>query len=316
MLEFTQMSADQLKSMSRETTVFFFGVGPIEDHGPHLPMQADLVEARALCVRAAERLEREKPGWKGVVMPVVPLGVDSNTTEVAITVRAHVLRDWLVDACRSMMKLGFRHFVCFSGNLGPRQLTAIEDAGKLIAGRSRWLSLLRPGGGRGYLVSASSALVSAAEVRRSPLIPKPAEHGGARDTSLLLATQPALMAEAGGVGGLERHAAQIPRPAETVLGSSALALGWKRARRKLAGFWGDPTKASAEQGEQVLKGTLDDIFPKLRAVWEGANPHLMFRSWYSLIPPNKSFFRAWLLFFAVLLVLMLWISWTLRAVMT
>jgi creatinine amidohydrolase/Fe(II)-dependent formamide hydrolase-like protein len=306
-LEFAQLSADRLKTLSRETTVFFFPVGPLEDHGPHLSLQSDVIEARELCRLAAERLEREKSGWKGVVMPALPLGVDSNTTEVALTVRAHVLRDWLVDACRSMSRLGFQHFVCFSGNLGPKQLTAIEDAGKLVAGRSRWFRLLRPGSGRAYLASASSALVSGAEVRRSPLIPKPLEHGGARDTSVALA------AEASSVD--PSYSAQIARLYEDVLGSSAIALGWKRRMRKLSGFWGDPSKASAARGQEILKGTLDDVFPKLRAVWEGANPHLMFRSWYSLIPPNKSFFKAWLLFFSVLIVLMLWISWSLKAVM-
>ncbi len=307
-IEFLQLSASKLKELSRDTTVFFFPVGPLEDHGPHLPLQADLIEARALCRIAAERLEKELPGWKGVVMPALPLGVDSNTTEIAVTVRAHVLRDWLVDACRSLMRPGFRHFVCFSGHLGPKQLTAIEDAGKLVAGRSRWLRLLRPGSGRAYLASASSALVSAAEVRRSPLVPRPPEHGGARDTSVVLSAEGAAAVD-------PSWPAQIARDGQEIVGGSALVLGWKRRRGRVSGFWGDPSKASEGLGRQTLTGTLDDVFPKLRAVWEGANPNLLFRSWYSLIPPNKSFFTAWLLFFSVLVVLMVWISWTLRAVM-
>src|SRR4051812_27649026 len=122
----------ELDALPKSQTVFFFGVGPLEDHGPHLRMGLDVAEAEWLCRSAAERLEKEKPGWVGVLMPSVPLGIDSDTTELAITVRPHVLRDWLVDACRSLRRAGFSHFVCFSGHLGPRQLTAIEEAGKIL----------------------------------------------------------------------------------------------------------------------------------------------------------------------------------------
>src|SRR4051812_45382976 len=111
-LEFTRLSREGLDTLPRDRTVFFFGVGPLEDHGPHLPLGLDPLEARWMCEATAERLEREKPGWRGVLMPSLPLGIDSNTTALALTVRAHVLRDWLVDACRGLSRAGFVHFVC------------------------------------------------------------------------------------------------------------------------------------------------------------------------------------------------------------
>jgi hypothetical protein len=96
-------------------------------------MGLDLAEAQRLCELAAEKIESELPGWKAVLMPAAPLGIDTDTTANAVRVRAHVLRDWLVDACRALAKQGFFRFVCFSGHHGPRQLTAIEDAGKIIS---------------------------------------------------------------------------------------------------------------------------------------------------------------------------------------
>jgi len=180
--EFTRLSSEQLKALSPEQTVFFFGVGPLEDHGPHLPLGMDLLEAHQLCFSAAERLEREMPGWTGVLMPPSPLGIESNTQNLSITVRPHVLRDWLVDACRSLKKAGFRHFVCFSGHLGPKQLTAIEDAAKIFNRESRF----RFRGKRAELVSASSSAVTTRDLKDSLFWPDPLEHGGSRDTSIAL----------------------------------------------------------------------------------------------------------------------------------
>src|ERR1700692_4462404 len=111
-IEFQKISSQNLKTLIRQKTVFFFPVGPLEDHGPHLPMGLDLSEAQELCKLTAERLEREMPGWNAVLMPAAPLGIDSDTQVFALTVRAHVLRDWLVDACRSLTRAGFFHYVC------------------------------------------------------------------------------------------------------------------------------------------------------------------------------------------------------------
>src|ERR1700744_4230787 len=99
MNELKNLTSAQVQALSREKTVFFFSVGPLEDHGPHLPMGLDLLEAEHCCELAADCLSEQMPGWVGIKMPSIPLGIDSNTTQFAITVRPHVLRDWLVDAC-------------------------------------------------------------------------------------------------------------------------------------------------------------------------------------------------------------------------
>lgn len=309
--ELTHISAHQLLELPRRTTVFFFPVGPLEDHGPHLPLGLDLAEAHELCRRAGERVEREMPGWRAIVMPVAPLGISADTQDVALTVRGYVLRDWLVDACRGLERAGFFHFGCISGNLGPRQLTAIEEAGKLVRKRTRWIRLARRiFAGRNTerdplpsLFSVSSGQVTAADVRRSPLFLDPREHGGRRDTSVALALDTALVAPS--------YATLPERP-------PANPSHWARARmhwlREISGYWGKPAEASAAWGEGVLKGTLDEVFPKIRAVLEGADPNLLFRSWYSILPPNRSFFTSWLLFAALTSLLLLWVYVSLRAV--
>jgi creatinine amidohydrolase/Fe(II)-dependent formamide hydrolase-like protein len=317
-----RLTASQLSALPREKTAFFFAVGPLEDHGPHLPLGLDVLEAAELCRRAAERLEREMPGWHAVIMPAAPLGLDSNTQAVALTVRAHVLRDWLVDACRGLERAGFCHFVCFTGHLGAKQLTAIEEAGAMIRKRTRWIRLVRrlrggaatAGAGRDgkvaplpALVSACSALVPASTVRGSPLFLDAVEHGGRRDTSVALAL--------GATPAAAIVAAADPAqlPARAWAAPSHFKRAWLRVTRKISGYWGKPAEASPAWGEGVLQGSLDEIFPKLRAVLEGADPDLLFRSWYSVMPPNRTFFKSWLLAMSFTLLLLLWLFINLSA---
>lgn len=298
-IELTQISAFELETLPREKTVFFFPVGPLEDHGPHLSMGLDLEESARLCFLVAHHMEEEMPGWVGVIMPQAPLGIDSNTTRIAITVRPHVLRDWLVDASRSLMRLRFCHFVCFSGQVGPKQLTAIEEAGLIIRkyGRwrrwgHRWIGLPEPGP---TLVSAQSAQIPLREVLKSPFWSDPLEHGGKRDTSIALAIHQ---------NGVRPQYKTLP---QVLREPSRWMRNLHRRSKRTSGYWGDPSRAEASFGENELMKTLDDVFPKLRAVWEGSNPNSIFRSWYSILPPNKSFFKAWILVVCILFLMVTWV---------
>jgi creatinine amidohydrolase len=313
-VELARLTSAQLLALPPGKTVFFFPVGPIEDHGPHLPLGLDIDESLELCRRAGQRLEREMPGWTAVLMPAAPLGLDSNTRGVAITVRAHVMRDWLVDACQGLIRAGFFHFVCMTGHLGAKQLTAIEEAGGMIYRSTRWIRLARKLTGRAsasrgerdplpMLVSACSTLVPASTVRESPLFLDAREHGGRRDTSVALAMDPSK---------LDSSYASLPeraRPAPSHWGRALL-----RLRRGISGYWGKPAEASAAWGESVLQGTIDEIFPKLRASLEGADPNLLFRSWYSVIPPNRTFFKSWILALSFAFLLLVWVFMNLASV--
>ncbi len=297
-IELTQINSSQFQALSRATTVFFFAVGPLEDHGPHLPLGLDLQEARFLGWKAAQELEKQMPGWSGVIMPEAALGIEANTSQIVITVRAHVLRDWLVDSCRCLIRCGFFHFVCFTGHLGPRQLTAIEEAGKII-GRAQWWNprsapFFVPKKIRPTLLSAQSGSISWKEVLTSPFWPDPKEHGGERDTSVALAISEGL------VSPIFQDLPRVNRL------SSRWIRNFSRRMGRLSGYWGDPSVAHPKQGEIEMAQSVEVLFPKFKVVWEGHRPQSLFRSWYSILPPNQSFFKAWLLFALILLFLAGW----------
>lgn len=291
---FDQLTAQALDQLHRDRTVFLFAVAPVEDHGPHLPMGLDGRWAVQLAYRIALKLESECPGWTAVLMPTSPMGIETNTTRFAVRVRPHVLRDFLVDTCLSLHRVGFRHFACFSGHLGPRQLTAIEEAGLMVRRRSGagwgWKKIFQRSSGA-TLVSACSPLVKRGEVFRSPFTPDPLEHGGALDTSLALAMEPSWV---------DANFRALP---ERKRQGSMLLRFWNRWRERSSGYWGAPASADGPRGEALIQEQVDVIYPKLRAVWEGSNPESLFRSLYSFLPVNRSFFPAYVLA-AIIMILM------------
>jgi hypothetical protein len=152
-------------------------------------------------------------------------------------------------------------------------------------------------------ISASSALVGPRDAKKTPFWSDPEEHGARRDTSVALSlgwmsgeTFTPATAEALGLSQHPRRGSYLSRGLDLFLG-------------KRSGYWGatSPAEATPAIGEATLRGSLDEIFPKLQAVWSGANPSFVFRSWYSILPPNKSFFKAWLLSFGIIVVMLAWL---------
>ena len=298
-IEWIKVSSLELEKLPKEKTVFFFPVGPLEDHGPHLPLGLDLVDAEQRSFRLAALLEERCPDWAGVLMPTAPLGLESNTTRIQITVRPHVLRDWLIDAGRSLIQMGYFHFVCVSGHPGPKQLTAIEEAGKwlnepkVLLKRILMFRVKKP---LPTLLSVSSSKIPAQKVFESPFWPDPDEHGGAKDTSIALSICPAQVGEYLDLPEIKRTSSRWRR-------------NLLRRQKKLDRYWGNPASASPEAGSHELEKWTDEVFALLHPVWRGERASSRFRSWYSILPPNKSLFKAWLVILFIFFVMSGWCFW-------
>ena len=307
-LKLETLTADELRALAPDTTAFCFPVAALEDHGPHLAIGLPLAEAEQLAFLLAERIESEFPGHRAILMPTAPLGVSTMTTQCALPVRGHVLRDYLVDQASALARLGFRKFVAVTSQLAPRQLTAIEEADAVLQRKfRRILRLPLPGReSRPAIASVSAAWLEPKTIQLSPLWPDPTEHGGQRDTSVALC--------------LDEEA--LTRPLWSGLPDSARPeegdrLGRLRLRLqgRLRAYWGKPSAASREAGVRLLQERVDAVIVKLKAAWSGSPVEHVFRSGYGWFPPNRSFFGVWVLSALLTLILMVWVYLTLQWMM-
>ncbi len=119
---------------SKKGAVVLWGLGVIEQHGPHLPLATDVYLPYALLRRAADVLEAK--GIPSVIMPPFYWGVNHVTGLFPGTfeVRPEVMAELMVDLIKSLKKDNFKNLFCISGHGDPLHnwtaLNAIKRGGK------------------------------------------------------------------------------------------------------------------------------------------------------------------------------------------
>lgn len=194
--------------------------GSIEEHGPHLPLDTDTMQAWRVAALAA----RERPVF---VAAPVHYGVCRSTARHpgTISISTATLRCLCLDICRSLYRQGLRNFVLLTGHAGGTHTSTLIDAGEelletfadcRVAVVTEYMLASREG--RGIIETPGDA------------------HAGEIETSRILHSHPQLVQ-----GSAEREFPVFP------VGILA------RDKRKYwpGGVWGDPGKASAEKGEKI-----------------------------------------------------------------
>ncbi|MBC7395877.1 MAG: creatininase family protein [Bdellovibrionales bacterium] len=285
------MSSQEIKVLLPELTLFLFPFGGPESHGTQLPLGTKLMQAEAYANELAQNLQTKLPLWNFILMPLIPLSVDSITNQFTLNVRPHVVRDALVDQCEQLKRLGFQNFTAVSAQLSPRQLTALEDAGKIVSRNKIF------GGKKAQLVSVMGLLVDAKAVWDSPMIALPKEHAGAFDTGLMLKWNPGLVGE--GASALP----SIPQPKPSF--SRFIAY----CKNELDGYWGRPADASVASASVEMSRDIESIALKMVPWLEQGKGQGIFKSAYRYFPMNGSFFKAYLLAILFFFVMLLWVIW-------
>ena len=292
---FSLLHPADLEALSPELTLFLFPVGGLEQHGPHLPLGVKLLQAEEFTKSLAAELGRKLPNWNFILMPLLPLTVDTHTSRMALPVRAHVVRDALVDQAEQLKRLGFRNFVSVSSHLTPRQLTALEDAARLVT--SGWF-----GGGSAQMVCVSSALIDSSELWKSPLLSLPPEHGGSRDTGIMMQFLPEAVSPPPGT------LADIPAPKAS---PSRLI---RFFRHEVDGYWGSPSTGSAKESHRLSIVDSESLAIRLIPWLERSEGKKQFLSAYGRFPVNGSFFKAYLLAAIFFVVMTFWVLWSMKDV--
>jgi creatinine amidohydrolase len=243
----TEMSGAEVREALKTTQKILIPVGATEDHGPHLPLGTDSMEAREICRRAAVSLQAI--GCPVLVGPVIPFGTSSFHMAFAgsVSISSSTLTKLLHEVCMSLYQGGFRDFILIhghDGNLASMMVAAQEIVDARPDTRSvvlNWLAALTP-------------------VYHTVQTSKKGEgHGGEGETSRLLVTHPELVHPERGCAHYVPAATmrKIQGP-EHIKSGGAIFYGTRSyAEHTPHGHIGDPRLATRETGEKGYEVIVD-----------------------------------------------------------
>jgi len=129
--ELAQLTWEEVRDLDREHTLVVLPVGAIEAHGPHLPVDTDVVIATAMARAGARKLAAR--GRVVVILPALAYTAASFGAAFhgTLSVSAITVTALIVDLARSLSHQGFRLLALANVQLDPEHLTALNEAVKL-----------------------------------------------------------------------------------------------------------------------------------------------------------------------------------------
>ena len=208
-------------------------VGAVEAHGPHLPLETDVIIAEAMARAGASRLSAR--GLRVVVLPPLAYTTAGFARSFAGTfsVRPETVTATLLDIADGLKRHGFAALAIANAHLDPTHLASLEAAASAIR-RDLGLPVAFPN-----LTTKPWALRLGVEFRSG------ACHAGRFETSIVLAERPSLVREAT-MAGLPANPASLSR---------AIRDG-KRSFEEAGGaraYFGYPADATAEEGRASVE---------------------------------------------------------------
>ena len=212
----------------KKTRAVIIPFGSTEQHGNHLPLDTDTIQAVDIAQVAAAR----RPIF---IAPPVHYGVCRSTARHPGTVgiRTLTLKLLVMDLVGSFYDQGFRHIILLSGHAGTTHMATLVDAGEELLDKypDIFIAVIKE---YDLAVSAGQGLLETSGD----------SHAGEIETSRLLHSHPDL------VKGMSP--AEYPSFPQGIL---------VRDKQKYwpGGVWGDPTKASAAKGKLLQQRMADKL---------------------------------------------------------
>ncbi len=216
----SEMTMQEFEDGLVKTRTVLIPFGSTEEHGRHLPLDTDTLQAITLGHKASVL----RPLF---VAPPVHYGVcrSSHDHSGTLSITTETLKILALDISRALYRQGLRHFIFLSGHAGGTHMAVLTDAGETLLREFPDIK-----------VAVLTEYLLAAESGWHLIESKEDSHAGEIETSRILHSHPHL------VKGTA--AAEYPSfPAGILV----------RNKKKYwpGGVWGDPGKASAEKGAQI-----------------------------------------------------------------
>jgi creatinine amidohydrolase len=241
-MKLAELHWPEVKKLDRKNIVAIVPVGSMEQHGPHLPFQVDVLVSS----RLAEDLEKRIP--EILLVPPIWTGVSAHHMDFpgSITLRAKVFIDLLHDICSSLYHHGFRRIVLLNGHGGNR--SSLE-----VLGQELFVELGLTVNTLAYWDLVPDLVKALKKTKSSGM-----GHSGELETSLLLHLEPRLVNQK----AIPQGVLGIDQPGPTT--------GIKRyvnmKEHSEEGVIGMPSAASPEIGEKLYQGALNALEKAVRAL--------------------------------------------------
>jgi creatinine amidohydrolase len=231
MTNWQDLTMPGFEALQQKTRTVILPLGSLEEHGPHLPLGTDTFHA----LEVVRRVAALRPV---VVAPPLFYGMCRSTREHpgTVSISGDALRAMLVSVGQEFCRQGWRNLVFISGHAGGTHLSAIVEAGERLLAE---------------LPEVRVAVVNLLEVLREvwrdrpDLVKTPGDsHAGEVETAIMMAAYPDLVQ-----GTAPEEWPRFPK----------YVLVREKRRYWPGGVWGNPTPASAAQGEAILAAEVERL---------------------------------------------------------
>ncbi|MDA8413914.1 MAG: creatininase family protein [Desulfobacteraceae bacterium] len=215
-----ELTMTEFEAGLERTRTVLLPFGSVEEHGPHLPLSTDTLEAYEVCKKASQRLPL-------FVAPPIHYGNCRSTAchPGTISISTATLKALFIDIVTSLRSHGLRCFVALTGHAGGAHRMALQDAGEELIGRFDDI-----------FIAVVSEFDLAREEGRGLIETAGDSHAGEIETSRILHSHPQLVK-----GSAPREFPFFP---------TGILVRNKRHYWP-GGVWGDPGKATAEKGARL-----------------------------------------------------------------
>ena len=241
-----EMTWPEVKAAAARPCVAIVPIATLEDHGPHLPIDTDLLLCASVCELAAARA-----AGRAVLVPPVNHGYSPHHMDFpgALTIGAHTFIDYVLDVCTSLAHHGFRRILIVNGHGSNTPFAdvvarlCVVGTGALTAAVNYW---------------AAPGVREAAESLRESDAVGGMNHACEFETSLYLALRPDVVDMSKAVRELS-HRPSKNYWTDLIAGDGPLAMMEHWSQLSESGVMGDPTKATAEKGRILLEAAANGI---------------------------------------------------------